>query len=836
MMALNSGHPPNQIPPSSKQIPALDQIAEGARSSSEQIPKTGTPPQQHDMIEPAFTRPAHNSFPSFASFPARETPLGASQLFSHQPANIDPVHPVQHSAPFLGSPTPNQLIPKTPTTATTTVLPPFTPPVPSEPKESTLSYSPTVSPILISSTTHPRLSPQILTSPKPPASPSHSNPAVQPHHTTSRPIFTHQSTLSPHVFGAPNSVFQSSTKSPLRYNTPIGPSPYAPPSSPYTSLTTPPYKSSISPLQVVASSHIHPSPSPRLLTISHSPPRVPPPSPHVQTHHEAAHGTRGPQHVTTPLPHHGPHNHYEYTTRHSFVSVQFGGSGLANEASYPFAQNLGINSHQAPLKLQPNLSGKQTFLGAPQPTPNPSLHPSSHPRPDHPAKAREIIPLIKEVPSSGNSPPVTHGLRSTHPIAHSTSHSPTTHPTDPHLTGHHLASYQVEPPAGHQYGYSPAPSQAITHSLPPLHRPHPTKSLPYVNRIFHLPTPNPQLVTHPSPGRNHPEPFSSSSRPPTSPTSHTSVPAVVHSLPSTSTSVPPTKHPVRHYGYHITPIKAVIKKPEKKTESLVTRSTTPRPTTRAPPTEKIASEEEQVRHIAVGSETAVQQALQVFRGSDESKRPRRIRLIGPIAVRATGPKTFTLVGQQPVQLERLLLDKEDNRLGSSVFSKRPSIQFDEDTDLSASFPQVISLIAISTIIVHKLFQIRSVSPATQPAPGFGSSRPPGPGSQGLTLENVPAVSGPATNYLRGDSLPQPTLASSPLPQKTASGGSQWAAQIVTPPASANMRPFKTAVAALDMNLGSGWKQTALGKKKAPALHFDDQGRQRTYVRFEEVDT
>ena len=224
----------------------------------------------------------------------------------------------------------------------------------------------------------------------------------------------------------------------------------------------------------------------------------------------------------------------------------------------------------------------------------------------------------------------------------------------------------------------------------------------------------------------------------------------------------------------------------------------------------------------------------MFRGSDESKRPRRIRLIGPIAVRATGPKTFTLVGEQPVQLERLLVDKEeiersnDNRLGSTVFSKRPSIQFDEDTDVSASFPQVISLIAISTIIVHKLFQIRSVSPAT----GFGSSSP---GSQGLTLENVPVVSGPATNYLRGDSSPQPTLAtSSLLPQKIAGGGdrSQWAAQIVTPPASANMRPFKTAVAAVDMNLGSGWnKQTA---KKAPALHFDDQGRQRTYVRFEEV--
>ena len=61
---------------------------------------------------------------------------------------------------------------------------------------------------------------------------------------------------------------------------------------------------------------------------------------------------------------------------------------------------------------------------------------------------------------------------------------------------------------------------------------------------------------------------------------------------------------------------------------------------------------------------------------------------------------------------------------------------------------------------------------------------------------------------------------------------------MTPPASANMRPFKTAVAAVDMNLGSGWKQTAVGgvggQKKSPSLHFDARGRQRTYVRFEEV--
>ena len=53
---------------------------------------------------------------------------------------------------------------------------------------------------------------------------------------------------------------------------------------------------------------------------------------------------------------------------------------------------------------------------------------------------------------------------------------------------------------------------------------------------------------------------------------------------------------------------------------------------------------------------------------------------------------------------------------------------------------------------------------------------------------------------------------------------------MTPPAPPNMRPFKTAVSLADMNLSSGWNQN----KKAPALHFDDQGRQPNYVRFEEV--
>ena len=99
-------------------------------------------------------------------------------------------------------------------------------------------------------------------------------------------------------------------------------------------------------------------------------------------------------------------------------------------------------------------------------------------------------------------------------------------------------------------------------------------------------------------------------------------------------------------------------------------------------------------------------------------------------------------------------------------------------------------------------------------------------TEDATLENVPAVGGPATNYLRGDSKPQPTLPSS-LPQKLPTG---WGGEIVTPPASANMRPFKTAVSPADMNLSSGWNQ----HKKAPALHFDDQGRQPNYVRFEEV--
>jgi len=56
--------------------------------------------------------------------------------------------------------------------------------------------------------------------------------------------------------------------------------------------------------------------------------------------------------VTTPLPRHGPSNTYEYTTRHSFVNVQFGGNSAVSKA-YPFAQNLGINTGKAHRTLNP---------------------------------------------------------------------------------------------------------------------------------------------------------------------------------------------------------------------------------------------------------------------------------------------------------------------------------------------------------------------------------------------------------------------------------------------------------------------------------------------------
>ena len=107
-----------------------------------------------------------------------------------------------------------------------------------------------------------------------------------------------------------------------------------------------------------------------------------------------------------------------------------------------------------------------------------------------------------------------------------------------------------------------------------------------------------------------------------------------------------------------------------------------------------------MRHIALGSQSAVDEALDVFRGEGGEKHQRKIRLIGPIAVRATGPKTFTLVGEEPIHLEELVVDGE-NTVGVkqlvSAFSKRPSLQFDEATEVSASFPQVISLIAVTTV-------------------------------------------------------------------------------------------------------------------------------------------
>lgn len=99
-----------------------------------------------------------------------------------------------------------------------------------------------------------------------------------------------------------------------------------------------------------------------------------------------------------------------------------------------------------------------------------------------------------------------------------------------------------------------------------------------------------------------------------------------------------------------------------------------------------------MRHIALGSKAAVSEALEVFRGRGPA-RPRRIRLIGPIAVRATGPKTFTLVEEKPPGLEKLVVNRgslEGNNL-FPVFSKRPSLQFDEDAEVSASYPQIRSL-------------------------------------------------------------------------------------------------------------------------------------------------
>jgi hypothetical protein len=147
MMALNGqgSHKPDP-----DQIPG--------QVTSQQIQKTAPlgpigalPTVNHDMIEPAFTRPAHNTMPNFESFPAVQgSPIGP------RPQNSEALR-TQHTFPVPVPPTSFMSFPATPcfnfaTDATTTILPIYTPPVSLIAKPTKANHLPSYSPTILPNT------------------------------------------------------------------------------------------------------------------------------------------------------------------------------------------------------------------------------------------------------------------------------------------------------------------------------------------------------------------------------------------------------------------------------------------------------------------------------------------------------------------------------------------------------------------------------------------------------------------------------------------------------------------------------------------------------------
>jgi hypothetical protein len=109
------------------------------------------------------------------------------------------------------------------------------------------------------------------------------------------------------------------------------------------------------------------------------------------------------------------------------------------------------------------------------------------------------------------------------------------------------------------------------------------------------------------------------------------------------------------YGYQTTTQKTDVIETKRQSASLANLSKTS-------PSSLTRENAGVTKQIALGSEKAIGQAFELFHSEDDEKGPRRIRLIGPIAVRATGPKTFTLVEQEPIQLETLEAPKLSTHL------------------------------------------------------------------------------------------------------------------------------------------------------------------------------
>ena len=246
---------------------------------------------------------------------------------------------------------------------------------------------------------------------------------------------------------------------------------------------------------------------------------------------------------TTPLPYHGPNikwypgRGYEYTTRHSYVRVDFGHS--AGHA-YPFASSLDItNKHSKPVGSNPSTLPPQPLpsrFTAAESSHSNEVHKNRRPLiPPHAAKEPKVLaPPLQHQPSQNFLP----ALQAV--------------PAKGHQSSEVLPALQAVPPAVQPISPVAHPVHPVVHPVPQSHPVHP---------VAH---PAPQVqpahpVVHPAPQSHPVHPVVHPVHPVTHPVSQAHkaqhVPPVIHKLPPVHSV--PHLHPVPSVSHSLPQAPAV---------------------------------------------------------------------------------------------------------------------------------------------------------------------------------------------------------------------------------------------------------------------------------------
>ena len=401
--------------------------------------------------------------------------------------------------------------------------------------------------------------------------------------------------------------------------------------------------------------------------------------------------------VAAPSPHVGrvvstvTPNGYHYTTKSSFVDVQFGSTRHVYSTTHvpPAAQHSTLapfhhapaqhhSTTLAPIKhaastpqhlstLAPLHLAPSAHHHAPTPAPHPAHHSTTlaplHVPQHHTTASPSHVPKHTSIgPANFHSTTlasmhVSHhdsiAPKQVHPSHLSTTHapSPLSTPASSQPTTYHskivlLKSKSKEPPA-----------------LPPYHPPTSIKKSKAVTKTVTTATTTTLSTTE----------------------------TIVHSLPSNNKKLPAT------YGSASPTVHSLPPAPQVSPQLIISTSAPLRAqpehtVTAAGPTTTVHSLPRLHHHsntrspsIAIGSKQHIDNLfLELDQGTIKSlyDENRNIKLVGPIAVRATGPKTFTIVDPQSLEHHHNIPKREHKHSSNSLpaekpkLTKRPSLHFE----------------------------------------------------------------------------------------------------------------------------------------------------------------